>query len=302
VRTSALQEIGGIGPELAEDFTTSFLLTAAGWEGVHALDAEAHGEGPPTLRALLVQEFQWSQSITLIALRLYFQNVRRLPWKLRIRFGMVLLFYPMLVVTTVTGLFLAPIAVVTGVPWMHVNWLAFFGRWVLLSIPLVLATAVLRSKGALRPQKAKILSWEAWLFSFARWPYVFFGFCVAVKELIVPKPRIIKVTPKGKLGLEQLPFRFLTPYFVIAAMTLGAVWARSENPAIRYYVALCLLTGGAYLLVAGAVSILHAVQTRREAQAPWSAAFSTVGPGLMVVFVMTLAWAATVIDVIPKLF
>ncbi|HEX3981671.1 MAG TPA: glycosyltransferase family 2 protein [Acidimicrobiales bacterium] len=302
VRTAALSEIGGIGPELAEDFTTSFLLTAAGWEGAFAIDAEAHGEGPPTFRALLTQEFQWSQSISLVGLRLYFQNVMRLPWKLRIRFGMVLLFYPMLVITTVTGLFLAPIAVVTGVPWMHVNWLAFFGRWVLVSVPLVLATLVLRSKGVLRPQRAKILSWESWLFSFARWPYVFFGFCIAVKELIVPKPRTIKVTPKGDLGLEPLPFRFLTPYFVIAAMTLTAVWARSENPAIRYYVALCLLTGGAYLLVAGAVSILHARQTRIEAHAPWSAAIGTVRTGLIVDTVLVAAWVTTVVIVIPKLF
>ena len=103
VRTAALREIGGIGPELAEDFTTSFLLTAAGWEGAFAIDAEAHGEGPPTFRALLIQEFQWSQSISLVGLRLFFQNIRRFPWKLRIRFGMVLLFYPMLVITTVTG-------------------------------------------------------------------------------------------------------------------------------------------------------------------------------------------------------
>ncbi|MGD0314117.1 MAG: glycosyltransferase family 2 protein [Acidimicrobiales bacterium] len=302
VRTAALREIGGIGPELAEDFTTSFLLTAAGWEGAFAIDAEAHGEGPPTFRALLIQEFQWSQSISLVLLRLFFQNIRRFPWKLRVRFGMVMLFYPMLVITTVTGLFLAPIAVVTGVPWMHVNWLAFFGRWVLVSVPLVLATVVLRSKGVLRPQRSKVLSWESWLFSFARWPYVFFGFCVAVKELIVPKPRTIKVTPKGDMSVEALPFRFLTPYFVIAAMTLAAVWSRSENPAIRYYVVLCLLTGGAYLLVAGAVSILHARQTRREARVSWSTAIGTVRTGLIVDAVMAAAWAASVVTIIPKLF
>ncbi len=302
VRTAALRDIGGIGPELAEDFTTSFLLTAAGWEGAFAIDAEAHGEGPPTFRSLLIQEFQWSQSISLVGLRLFFQNIMRFPWKLRIRFTMVLLFYPMLVITTITGIFLAPIAVVTGVPWMHVNWLAFFGRWVLVSVPLVLITVVLRSKGVLRPQRSKVLSWESWLFSFARWPYVFFGFCVAVKELIVPKPRTIKVTPKGDRSVEALPFRFLTPYFVIAAMTLAAVWSRSENPAIRYYVVLCLLTGGAYLLVAGTVSILHARQTRRDAHVPWSVAIATVRTGLIIDAFMAAAWAATVVTVIPKLF
>jgi cellulose synthase (UDP-forming) len=39
VRTRALRDIGGIGPELAEDFTTTFLLNAAGWHGAFAIDA-----------------------------------------------------------------------------------------------------------------------------------------------------------------------------------------------------------------------------------------------------------------------
>src|SRR5207237_789745 len=41
VRTSALQQIGGIGPELAEDHSTTFLMQAHGWKGVHAFDAIA---------------------------------------------------------------------------------------------------------------------------------------------------------------------------------------------------------------------------------------------------------------------
>ncbi len=34
VRTAALRDIGGIGPELAEDFSTTFLLNSARWRGV----------------------------------------------------------------------------------------------------------------------------------------------------------------------------------------------------------------------------------------------------------------------------
>jgi cellulose synthase/poly-beta-1,6-N-acetylglucosamine synthase-like glycosyltransferase len=302
VRTAAIKEIGGIGPELAEDFTTSYLLSAAGWEGAFALDAEAHGEGPPTLYAMLVQEFQWSQSITLVFFRLFFQNIRRLPWKQRVRFAMVMLFYPMLVLTTVIGLLLAPIAVITGVPWMNVNWFDFFARWALLSVPLVFATIILRRQRVLRPNNAKVLSWESWLFSFARWPYVLFGAMFAVKELIIPKPRTIRVTPKGELGLEPLPLRLLFPYIVVAILTLGAVWARSSNPAIRYYVVLCLMTGGAYVLVAGVVSVLHAIEARRTVQVGWSAILVTVRSGLVAALLLGAAWLTTVLIVIPKLF
>ena len=49
VRTSALQEIGGLGPELAEDFTTTLMMSSHGWQGVFAVDAEAHGDGPETV-------------------------------------------------------------------------------------------------------------------------------------------------------------------------------------------------------------------------------------------------------------
>ena len=54
VRTGALRDIGGVGPGLAEDFSTSFLLTSAGWHGAFAIDAEAHGDGPGTFAAMLL--------------------------------------------------------------------------------------------------------------------------------------------------------------------------------------------------------------------------------------------------------
>lgn len=46
VRTAALKEIGGLGPELAEDHTTTLMMNSYGWKGVFAFDAEAHGDGP----------------------------------------------------------------------------------------------------------------------------------------------------------------------------------------------------------------------------------------------------------------
>ena len=50
VRTKALKEIGGLGPELAEDHSTSLLFNAGNWRGVHAINAEAHGEAPRTFK------------------------------------------------------------------------------------------------------------------------------------------------------------------------------------------------------------------------------------------------------------
>jgi cellulose synthase (UDP-forming) len=299
VRTSALRQIGGLGPELAEDFTTSFLLSAAGWEGAFALDAEAHGEGPPTFTALAVQEFQWSQSMTVVALRMYFKNFGRFPWRLRLRFGMHLLYYPMLVLTTVAGVLLCPIAAITGEPWMSVNYFELLGRLVLISVPFLLATLFLRRRGILRPVDAKILSWEHMLFSFARWPFAAIGLFSGVKEHITSSSRTIKVTPKGDQGLEVLSVRFLIPYLSVSAIALGAVWARSRNPAIRYYVFLCLLSATAYLIVAMAIAVLHAVEARRSTRSTWFDALRTIRTDLLAVTALTVAWALTVMAVVP---
>ena len=69
VRTAALKEIGGLGPELAEDHSTTLMMNAYGWRGVHALDAIAHGDGPRTFADLVTQEFQWSRSLVTILLQ-----------------------------------------------------------------------------------------------------------------------------------------------------------------------------------------------------------------------------------------
>ena len=68
VRTTALKEIGGLGPELAEDHSTTFLMNAHGWIGKHSIDAEAHGEGPATFADAMIQEFQWARSLAMISL------------------------------------------------------------------------------------------------------------------------------------------------------------------------------------------------------------------------------------------
>ena len=84
VRTAALKQIGGLGPELAEDHSTTLLMNAGGWKGVHAIDAIAHGEGPRTFADLAIQEFQWSRSLVTILLRYSKDYVPSLSGKLQV--------------------------------------------------------------------------------------------------------------------------------------------------------------------------------------------------------------------------
>ncbi|HEY2193156.1 MAG TPA: glycosyltransferase family 2 protein [Actinomycetospora sp.] len=264
VRTAALREIGGVGPELAEDFSTSFLLSSAGWQGAFAIDAEARGEGPQTLPAMLVQEFQWSRSLTTVLFGLVPRHLGRMPWRLRLRFMFALLFYVSLAVTTVGGLSLPPIAAVTGLPWIHVNYVAFLLHWWSISAWVLLMAVLLKRRGLLRPRDAPIISWEIWLYSLSRWPLVSWGVCAAALQTVRPRSLTFKVTPKSVDGLEPLPTRIAVPYAVIAVVLASAALVGQASTSAVGYVFLCLLGATTYLVVTGAVSVLHATEAARH--------------------------------------
>jgi len=265
VRTCALREIGGIGPELAEDFSTSYLLNSAGWRGAFALRAEAHGDGPLTFAAMLTQEFQWSRSLTTLMYDLVPGHLGRLSWPLRIRFGYSLLYYTLLAVSVVGGLALPPIAAVTGAPWVDVDYLAFLAHWWPMSVVLIAITLVLRRRGLLRPVDAPVLSWENWLYALTRWPYNAWGVAAAMMQQIRPKPITFKVTPKSVDGLEPLATGLVLPFVVITtALSTAALVGEFSTTAVGY-VGLCLLGALTYAVVSLAVCVLHAGEAARAA-------------------------------------
>ena len=95
VRTAALRQIGGLGPELAEDHSTTLMMNAFGWRGVHALDAIASGDGPRTFADLVTQEFQWSRSLVTLLLQYSPKYVPNLPFRLKFQFLFSQLWYPL---------------------------------------------------------------------------------------------------------------------------------------------------------------------------------------------------------------
>lgn len=264
VRTSALKQVGGLGPELAEDFSTTFLLSAAGWNGAFAIDAEAHGDGPATFAAMLVQEFQWSRSLTTLLLGMVLNNIRQLPWRLRGRFLAAQMYYGLFVSTTLLGLALSPIAAVTNVPWVKVNYFVFIGHFWLISIWLTCLVWLLRRRGLLRPPDAPLLSYEGWLFTLTRWPYVAWGILAALLYRVRPKPLTFKVTPKQAGRLEPLRARILIPYGIVAVVSgVAALYGEWHTEQIGY-VFLCLVAALSYTVVLVVVPLLHASDAARS--------------------------------------
>jgi cellulose synthase/poly-beta-1,6-N-acetylglucosamine synthase-like glycosyltransferase len=279
VRTAALRDIGGIGPELAEDFSTTFLLNAAGWQGVFAIDAEAHGLGPPTFAAMIVQEFQWARSLTTILLGLVPSNLGRLPWRLRARFLYALSYYSLLVSTTIAGLLLAPIAAVTGVPWINVSFAAFLLHWWPIAACLLLMALLLRRRGLLRPPDSPVISWESWLYALSRWPYVALGIWAAIGQAIRPRPIHFKLTQKGTAGLQPLPVRLVVPYFGISIACSGAALIGERISNAAGYVFLSMIAAVMYAIVAAAVPVLHASEAAARTGVSRRAALRGTAPG-----------------------
>jgi cellulose synthase (UDP-forming) len=282
VRTQALRQIGGIGPELAEDFSTAFLLTSAGWQGAFALNALAHGDGPPTFAAMITQEFQWSRSLTTLLYDLSGRHLRRMSLPLRLRFRNTLYFYPLLAVTAAIGTLLPPIAAVTGVPWVRVSYLEFLLRWASVSGWTLLLLAVLRRRRLLRPRGAPMLSWEVWLSSITRWPWVLYGVAAATRQRIRPRPVTFKVTPKGGSGLEPLPTTLVLPMVGLSLLLSVSALLGEIRYGAAGYLMLCLLGSSAYLLAAFAVGVRHGLEIGRAARVPvLSAVRRTAGPPLL---------------------
>jgi cellulose synthase/poly-beta-1,6-N-acetylglucosamine synthase-like glycosyltransferase len=218
VRTKALAEIGGLGPELAEDHSTTLLMNSAGWRGVHAICARARGQGPQTFADMAVQEFQWSRSLVRILLFHTPNHLKKLPHRLKIQFLFSQLWYPMFSVSMLI-LFVMPIvALMRGQAWVDIRFLTFialFSGTYISSIAILFWTL---NRRLARPWAFSLFSWEAMLFPLVKWPWVLFGFLAAVLDWVTMSEFEFKVTPKQGLRSESLALRlrFAIPYIALS--------------------------------------------------------------------------------------
>ena len=151
VRTTALREIGGLGPELAEDHSTTMMLNAAGWRGAHAVDAIAHGDGPDTFADLAIQEFQWSRSLVTILLKYTPLYLGKLPPRLKLQFLFAQLWYPISALTMAGGFMLPIVALTFRIVFVDVDYPAFFLHFYPIAVVLIALAYQWRSYGVLSP-------------------------------------------------------------------------------------------------------------------------------------------------------
>ncbi len=237
IRTTALKEVGGLGPELAEDHSTTLIMNAHGWRGVHAINAIAHGAGPQTFGDLVTQEFQWSRSLVTILLRYTPSYLRKLPLRLKLQFVFCQLWYPLFSVFMLLMYCLPLAALLLDTNMVGVSYLDFClhisSIWIVLSV----MAFWWRKQQWLRPIDVKMPSWEGTLFLFARWPWSLMGSVAAVRDWAWGNTLDYRVTPKGRTAAQRLPFRVLAPYAILSAASgLPVLFLGNIKIAFGFYV------------------------------------------------------------------
>ncbi|KEP70096.1 N-acetylglucosaminyltransferase [Thioclava dalianensis] len=249
VRTRALRQAGGLGPDLAEDHSTTMLIAAAGWRGVHAIDAIAIGDGPATLPDLITQEFQWSRSLMTLLLAHTPRYLRALPARLRVLFVLCQSWY--LIFALVMALIYAmPIlALSLGMRFADVTFPAFLGHALPAGLVLLGVAYALRRDALLRPYQAHILGWERMLFPMIQWPWVLWGCVMAIRDRITGGFVDFRITPKGESARARLPGKVLAVYAGLAIGALAPVLLVSEAGEARGFYLLSLFNAVIYTVL-----------------------------------------------------
>jgi cellulose synthase (UDP-forming) len=263
VRTRGLEEIGGLGPELAEDHSTTFLMNVHGWMGRHSIDAEAHGDGPATFADAMTQEFQWARSLAMILLNLTPLHIHRLSWRLQFQFLFGQLWYFLFSAVMLGGFLLPPLALVLGRGFAQVFFLQFLFISIWPSIIALITVLWLKRQGLLRPLNAKVFSWEGICFEMARWPWVVWAVVDAFRITITKSHVTWRITPKDGKSRTAIPIRFLIPYLLIIVFCGVAAVVCKPNPATTGYFWFTLFNGVCYLVILTVILYFNARESRQ---------------------------------------
>ena len=262
VRTAALKEVGGLGPELAEDHSTSMVMNAGGWRGVHALDAIAYGDGPANLPDMVTQEFQWSRSLLTLLLSHTGRYLRGLSPRLKFLFVFCQLWYPLFAVNMALMYLMPIIALSFDVRFADVSYPAFIGHAFPTVLVLTIFAYQLRRDGFFRPHDAKVIAWEKALFICIQWPWVLWGCIMAVRDRITGRFVDFRITPKGSAASQRLPIRVLAVYVVLALGCIAPVLLTQGVTEARGFHLLSVFNALLYTSIVVVIVVHHLTENR----------------------------------------
>jgi cellulose synthase (UDP-forming) len=124
---------------------------------------------------------------------------------------------------------------------------------------LALAWCWYRS-GWARPVDAKIISWEALLFLFAKWPWLIAGTLAAVRDSLTGSFVDFRITPKGRKSTDKVPLKVLLPYIVLSATSgLAVLVFDNVGDASGFYL-FAIINCAIYAILVVAILVRHAIE------------------------------------------
>jgi len=157
--------------------------------------------------------------------------------------------------------FLFPILALSfNITFVNVGYPAFLVHVLPTTFVLVALASQWRSYGVYRPVDAKLLSWEAIIFVFARWPWMLLGSAMAVRDWLTGGYVDFRVTPKGGDSVAPLPARVLLPYTVLSLLSaLPAIFVSNAGEASGFYI-FAIVNAVTYAVVFAVAVIWHALE------------------------------------------
>lgn len=262
VRTVALKQIGGLGPELAEDYSTTLAMNANGWRGGFAIDAIAEGDAPETFADTMTQEMQWARSLISVLYGESRRLVRRAPLGVRLDLRWSGSFYAVLALSMLAGTSLPIIALAIDIPWISLPILDFLVRAALPTLLLLILMTWSRGRGLSRPIWGRVVGWETFVYEFTRWPWVAVGVAKGFMGVLLRRPqRDFRLTPKAAGAGRDFPLIALFPYVLLTWIGLAAIGVFATTAAdARGYLLLAWLNAATAALSAVIVLSVHMVE------------------------------------------
>ncbi len=257
VRTRALRAVGGLGPELAEDHSTTLLMNAGGWRGVHAFNAIAYGDGPANISDLCTQEFQWSRSLVTLLLQHTPAYLAQLPLRLKFLFLFCQLLYPLLAGFMLLFYLMPIAALIFDIRFANVTFPAFIGHLLPQGLVLTALIYMIKSDGYMRPANGRVIAWEKALFLVLQWPWVLWGCLMAARDKLAGGFVDFRITPKGEAAEARLPGPILLVYGTLALGCLLPVLLVADLENAQGFYILCAINGLLYAIIVAVTVVDH---------------------------------------------
>ncbi len=239
LRVKALKEIGGIGPEVAEDYTTTAMMNAHGWRGAFARNAIAHGMGAVGVKDSMHQEYQWAlvgTRASMLVIPRIFLNFR---FSMKIQSLVWMFWYPALSFVTLISLIFPIYAITTNKRVMETDSLTFWIMYICLNISFMIYLIVLKSNKLLRPHNAWAMSWETMVFQLLQFPWIVIGVIEGFLQSItgfnpLSDSKKVKITDKTA-SIRGINFKYFLPHFILISINMFAILAFSKSDTNQGY-------------------------------------------------------------------